>query len=290
MKILFEPGSLWPRIVERTEQALARGALERIPTRNEYVEQAGIRFLVLVVANIQRKRNVGRTQKREGTNPFLPYEEALFVADISDTHIGLLNKFNVVEHHLLIVTRELEKQDDPLTLHDFEAMWACLGEFDGLAFYNAGTVAGASQPHKHLQQVPLPLGSGPERMPLVPLLETARFDGELGEVSSLPFVHSVAKVDRLSGDEPSEAARRTDALYQDMLRAVGLDNEPGPYNLLATREWMFMVPRSRETYASISVNALGFAGSILVRNESELDLVRKHGPMAVLGHVARARS
>jgi ATP adenylyltransferase len=290
MKILFEPGTLWPSMLERTEQALACGALERIPTRNEYVEQGGVRFLVPVVENIERKHKAGRVQRREGTNPFLPYEDDLFVADISETHVGLLNKFNVVEHHLLIVTRELEEQDNLLNVRDFVAMWACMAEFDGVAFYNAGTIAGASQAHKHLQQVPVPLGSGPGRMPLDPLLKTARFDRELGSVPALPFVHALAKVDPISTIEPSEAARRTEALYQQMLREVGLESEPGPYNLLVTREWMLLVPRTRETYESISVNALGFAGSILVRNERELELVRTRGPMAVLEHVARPRS
>jgi ATP adenylyltransferase len=290
MKILFEAGTLWSSMLERTELALACGALERIPTRNETVEERGIRFLVPVVENIERKRTAGRVQKREGTNPFLPYEDDLFVADISETHVGLLNKFNVVEHHLLIVTREFEEQDDLLNVRDFESMWACLAEFDGLAFYNAGTIAGASQPHKHLQQVPVPLGFGPERIPLEPFLAAAGLDRELGSVPGLPFVHAVAKVESLSALEASEAACRTEAIYQQMLREVGLENEPGPYNLLVTREWMLMVPRTKETYESISVNALGFAGSILVRDEKELELVRAHGPMAVLEHVAIGHS
>ena len=290
MKILFEPGTLWPLTLERTERALARGALERIPTRNEYVEQNGVRFLVPVVEIIERKRKAGRIQHREGTNPFLPYEDDLFVADISDTHVCLLNKFNVVEHHLLIVTRVFEEQDDLLNMRDFEAMWACMAEFDGLAFYNAGTIAGASQSHKHLQQVPVPLGSGPERMPLDAFLKAVHFDQELVAVSGLPFIHVLSRIDAISALEPSEAARRTEALYREMLQDVGLESGPGPYNLLVTREWMLMVPRTRETYESISVNALGFAGSILVRNETELGLVRTHGPMSVLKHVARLRS
>ena len=44
---------------------------------------------------------------------------------------------------------------------DFDALARGLAAIDGLAFYNGGTVAGASQPHKHLQLVPVPLGVGP---------------------------------------------------------------------------------------------------------------------------------
>jgi ATP adenylyltransferase len=286
MTIRFERGTLWASTLERTGRALTCGALEYIPTRNEVVEQGGIRFLVPVVQNIARKRKAGRRQKREGTNPFLPYEDDLFVADISDTHVCLLNKFNVVEHHLLIVTREFEAQDDLLNSRDFEAMWIGMSEFDGLAFYNAGTIAGASQSHKHLQQVPVPLGPGPARTPLDSLLGTARFEGESGVLPGLPFVHALAKVDRFSGLEPFQAAHRTEMIYQKMLLDVGLESNPGPYNLLVTREWMLIVPRTWETYGSISVNALGFAGSILVRNEKELEQVRRDGPMAILKHVA----
>jgi ATP adenylyltransferase len=50
---------------------------------------------------------------------------------------------------------------------------------------------------------------------------------------------------------------------------------------------MLVVPRSREHFESISVNALGFAGSLFVRNRGELELVRKSGPMKILRQVAR---
>jgi ATP adenylyltransferase len=67
-------------------------------------------------------------------------------------------------------------------------------------------------------------------------------------------------------------------------------NEPerqrGPYNLLVTRRWMLLVPRTREHFGSISVNALGFAGSLFVRDDAEMDALRAEGPMGVLRAVA----
>lgn len=54
-------------------------------------------------------------------NPFLPYEEGLWVAHLSDTHTLLLNKFNVVPHHVLVVTRQFESQQDPLNSRDLAA-------------------------------------------------------------------------------------------------------------------------------------------------------------------------
>ena len=63
----------------------------------------------------------------------------MFVADISATHVCLLNKFTVIPDHLLLVTRAFEEQEDRLNLADFAALAACLSEFAGLGFYNAGT-------------------------------------------------------------------------------------------------------------------------------------------------------
>ena len=59
-------------------------------------------------------------------NPFLPYDENLWVAHLSDTHTLLLNKFNLVAHHTLVVTREFEAQEQPVTAADFAATRAAL--------------------------------------------------------------------------------------------------------------------------------------------------------------------
>jgi len=92
------------------------------------------------------------------------------VGDISATHVGLLNKFCVLEDHLLMVTRDYAEQTELLDESDFHALLCGLAAVDGLAFYNGGTDAGASQPHKHLQLVPLPLAPGWTGMPLAPWL------------------------------------------------------------------------------------------------------------------------
>ncbi|MCG8361947.1 MAG: phosphorylase, partial [Pseudanabaenales cyanobacterium] len=58
------------------------------------------------------------------------------------------------------------------------------------------------------------------------------------------------------------------------------------YNLIATRQWMLVVPRSQESYQEISVNSLGFAGSLLVRNIEQMQLLKDIGPMNLLKSVA----
>ena len=216
-------------------------------------------------------------------NPFLPPDPELLIGEVSPDHIAVLNKFNVLDHHLLIVSRRFEPQEALLTLDDFAALTACMHEMDGLGFYNSGTVAGASQPHKHLQLVPLPLAHGPRPTPLDSVLDCSIEKGTITRVPTLPFVHSMIILD---GSRIGEyRAVELHQLYRSACAAVGVHDETQPYNLLLTRRWMLVVPRSREDWRGMSINALGFAGSLLVRTSSELDQLQEVGPLAVLKSV-----
>jgi len=289
--LTLKPGTLWSKVLETTEQALQSGALQPIATEYEFVEQDGIRFVVRIVSNLDRKAKAKKKQqkKKANFNPFLPYEKALFVADISDTHLCLLNKFNVVDYHLLIVTREYEDQDNWLTLSDFQAMWATLAEIDGLAFYNGGKIAGASQRHKHLQLVPLPLTPEKPKLPIEPAIASANFQNSIGTSPHLPFVHGIIRFDPGLINNPNVAAKATLEAYHRLLDAMGIAHDglkqSAPYNLLATRDWMLMVPRSHEEFESISVNSLGFAGALLVRNSQQMQCLKDTGPLTILKYV-----
>jgi len=170
-----------------------------------------------------------------------------------------------------------------LNLDDFEALTGCMGEMDGLGFYNGGTVAGASQAHKHLQLVPLPLGNGPRPTPLDRVVPTSTEPETATTIPVLPFAHSLIILD--GGRLGRHRAPGLERLYRRACAAVGVLDETKPYNLLLTRRWMLVVPRSREHWRGISINALGFAGSLLVRNRDELEELKKTGPLAVLKSV-----
>ncbi|NEP81218.1 MAG: phosphorylase [Okeania sp. SIO3B3] len=301
-QLLFTPGTLWEKLKQQTEYALECGALQPIPTEYEFVQQDNIRFLVRILSNLSRKDEATKQQKKNKAetgkdfNPFLPYEQDLFVADISKTHLCLLNKYNVVDNHLLIVTREFEEQENLLNLQDFQALGCCMGEFDGLAFYNAGKVAGASQRHKHLQMIPLPMVLDGERIPIERAIATARFDNGIGVTSDFPFQHALAKLDSGWINSPVDYAGEILASYFALLKAVGIEDgdhksgkQSGDYNLLVTREWMLVVARSHESFKSISVNSLGFAGALLVKNREQMKIIKEHKPLNILRDVARRR-
>ena len=260
------------------QRALADGALQPIETQTILLDSDGVRFVVRLVSSLARKdkaRHAGAA-----TDPLGDYDPSLFVDHLAPSHYILLNKFPLLAGHVLLVTRRFERQERLLTVEDFAALIACLSEVDCLGFYNGGIEAGASQPRKHLQLVPLPLA--PESPDEVPI------ERVLGSGSRLPFRHAFARL------APRATAPVLHALYRELLHRCGItaiaaaqgELQSAPYNMLVRRGWMLVVPRSCACFESISVNGLGFAGSLFVRSQEDLDRVRAVGPMQVLRAVA----
>ena len=299
----LQQGTLWQRVLQTTDQALRSGALVPIPTDSTFIDDGGVRFAVRVLAGLRRKAEARREQDAaeqagRSANPFLPPEKELTVAGLSDTHLAILNKFNVVPHHLLIITRHFEDQDTLLTPADLEALWTCMAEFKGLGFYNGGAVAGASQRHKHLQMVPLPLASEGPEVPMEPLLAAAAAgSGGIGAVPAFSFRHAFVRLEPDHWKSPVDAARVTYGLYGRMLEQAGMTppsssgptRQSLPYCLLVTRQWMLLVPRSQEHIGEISFNSLAYAGSLFVYNEVLLEQLCQYGPMNALRDVAVPR-
>ena len=277
-----------------------------------------MRFIVRSVSSLGRKDRetprrapLGAPLDRgaeQTRSPFLPPDPELALGKIAGTHAAVLNKFPVVAHHLLVVTERFVPQEVLLDQDDFAALAACLAEVDGLAFYNGGRDAGASQPHKHLQLVPLPLGAGPWPAPIEAVFDAWAATGNVSRLLRLPFRHAFSLLEPSLFDDRVRAAEHLHEVYALQMEAIGVaeegpvaandaandeataaNDEPrqaAPYNLLVTRRWMLAVPRSRERLGSISVNALGFAGSLFVRDEAEMAALREAGPMSVLRAVA----
>jgi ATP adenylyltransferase len=278
----------------RTREALACGALARIETIEETIPERGAEFVVRRVSSLARKAEAARPAgDGPRRNPFLPPERELTVGAIGPAHLAVLNKYPVLDRHLLVVTREFAPQEALIDASDFAALAAVMRGFPSLGFYNGGKAAGASQPHKHLQVVPLPLGRGEPPFPVAPWLAAARIDDAGSRLPQFDFAHAVARFDAATIDVP-DAGTRLAAIYRALLgcigiaeaRTEGLALQSAPYNLLVGRDWMLAVRRAREHADGISVNTLGYAGSLFVKDETQLALVRRIGPLAVLRSVA----
>jgi ATP adenylyltransferase len=273
--MLAPPIGFWTDVVDRAESAIAAGVMHSFECALEYVQQDGVEFVLRVATKFPQ----GETAKGRGTDapklpkdPFVNPDPRLVVRDLTSTHRAMLNKFSVLREHLLVVTKEFEEQLAPLTQHDFKALSICMADAEVLAFFNGGAAAGASQTHKHLQVVTLPL-SPRHSIPMDALLER--------DQDRLPFRHAFARLEAGHLTDPARAR----ATYQRLLREAGVE-PPKPYNLLVTHEWMLVVPRSRDKYEDISINALAFSGSLFVRDAKHASVIAAAGPMNVLKSVA----
>jgi sulfate adenylyltransferase (ADP) / ATP adenylyltransferase len=271
--------NLWDTVRRKSALAHASGAMYRIESEPFFIEDGGVEFVVRKA--VDYKRQAATMPRNRPGNPFADPEPELFVADVSPTHYALLNKYHVIENHLLVVTREFVDQEALLDRADFEALVACLpGDVPAIGFYNGGAGAGASQPHKHLQVVTLPLSPHAD-IPMAPLLAA--------EVPRLPFPHAFARID-------TRDPARLLTCYRELLRRIGVDatirdgieRQSGAYNILVARGWMMAVPRARDRFADAAINSLAFAGALFVRDDRQLGEMRRTGPMAILAQAAAA--
>ena len=121
----------------------------------ELVEDEGIPFIVMLLAKLSKKPTGPSSPSPIYKDPFLPpFEEGLFIAELSETHTLLFNKFQVCKEHVLVVTTKFERQDSPLDRADLEAVVKTMLSLDAFMYFNQGPHSGASQPHKHMQLIP----------------------------------------------------------------------------------------------------------------------------------------
>ncbi len=265
--------------LERSQRALARGAL--VPLATERVEQPGQGPFVLrrlLSATPKHLRSAGPKP-----NPFLPWDPDLEVERLADTHLVLLNKYPVQEGHLLLITQRWAPQAGWLDSGDWNALHQIDQDSPGLWFFNSCAAAGASQPHRHLQLLP----RGPEQLacPLQPWIEAQL----AGEGPAWPWRYRLSRR-RAQGE--ADGAVELEQLYRQHLQELELgepQRDPAPrrpYNLLIGPDWVLTVERIQEHWAGFSINALGFAGYLLITQGSDLDWLQRHGPWELLQAVA----
>lgn len=280
------------RIDRTLRRAADSGALLPIHTEQTPLRDAGIDFTVRWVSTLAHKdtaRVEAAVRRDPDFNPFLPPDPDLTIGPLGEHHLGVLNKFPVIDRHLLIVTRAFETQTAPLTRADFIALASVMTPLGGLGFYNGGPEAGASQRHKHLQWIPVAEEAARLSLFTHQLLQDLPPGGTAAQ-RDLPWQHCFLRLPPCG-----DAITLGEAMLHGFRRAcetVGIapaiDPMP-PYNLLVSREWMTVIPRSCERHENISVNALGFAGSLFVRRPDQIATVRAIGPLRLLAAVACPR-
>ncbi|KAL4802959.1 ATP adenylyltransferase-domain-containing protein [Aspergillus unguis] len=274
------------------------------------------------------KADDGAPKKR--FDPFENPSPDLLIAHFpkeNPTHFLVLNKFPVIPNHFILATTAWQEQTDILDKEDLAAAYACVkawGEGSPaigterkrlFAFFNSGYESGASQPHRHLQFLPVEsMAEDDESKSWSPLIDTvpaqpASSDSELRRVDGVPLANFALPL-------PTDAsAEKLYEIYLSLYRAAGvaaavpkhnLRSGTGPaafsYNLAMTDSTMMICPR-RSVSAVISVddsarkdiveagvvelNGTLLAGTMMVKAEAEWNELRQNSDaiLRVLGAI-----
>ncbi|KAG2415627.1 hypothetical protein HFD88_006818 [Aspergillus terreus] len=246
-------------------------------------------------------------------DPFQDPSPDLLIAHIprdNPSHLLVLNKFPVIHNHFILATKPWKPQTDLLEKDDLDAAYACVTAWDHensgrrrlFAFFNSGDESGASQPHRHLQFLPvedmLQGGGGGDGgwQPLIDAVAQAQGQTEYRRLSQLPFAHFALPIP--SDPSPETLHSIYLSLYRAALAAAAVDRErhtSGPaavsYNLAMTASTMMICPRksesaripvdsaaSREVVEAglVSLNGTLLAGTLMVKAEAEWDELRRN--------------
>lgn len=241
-----------------------------------------LQFCVRVAKNLSQK------PKALNKDPFTePFETGLFITKLDARHNLLLNKFNVVDRHVIIATVDKEHQNSFIRSDSFYPIWRVVKEMDGLAFFNRGIASGASQPHKHYQIVPREISHKNPDFPVSRMImDHAKSNNiKTGVMFKMPQWSWRHLCCVLSGTG-SEVEEELEQLYRVQLQELGIEeseeslNDAISYNWLMTRDWMMIIPRTKEAFIHepsgmiLSINSLAFAGTLFFKSEMDLNVIK----------------
>tara|TARA_Y100001933_G_scaffold221446_1_gene231255 strand:- start:634 stop:1464 length:831 start_codon:yes stop_codon:yes gene_type:complete len=266
----------WGKALQKTKSSINSNSLFPLKT-NDITENLykGNDFLIRELDISKFRKNILIGPK---INPFKPWDNILEIDSIGNDHQLILNKYPVQLGHLLLITNEWQEQNGWLDLKDWDAIKAVNEDTTGLWFFNSGPLAGASQPHRHIQLLrrdPSELSCPREKWIL-------KFNNVNNR--NKKYAENIV-VKKFSKSLNEENIHET---YKVLSNKLGLgnpkiDKRPRyPYNLIFTNNWMVLVKRKTDNLHGISINALGFAGYILVTEKSDITYLKKYGPEKLL--------
>lgn len=226
----------------------------------------------------------------------------------------MLNKYPVIARHSILSTIGFKKQTDFLDSQDLEVTYSCLQAWEAestesspsrlFAFFNSGEHSGASQPHRHLQLLPVEDMVDPGSLksdwePLIDLM-TEPLPDHWGLLNnpSLPFRHYAMKIP--ANPATGVLQRIYHRLYECATESVlswnegrslehtAVDGNKGQgsisYNLGMTTHAMAICPRRSETAViptsdgegSAAVNGTVLGGTLMVKELSEWEALQQN--------------
>ncbi|KAF1948329.1 Ap4A phosphorylase-like protein II [Byssothecium circinans] len=305
-----------PHLVEaRYKAAKASQAVVFSPTELAIIHTSrSIPFQLRYCPSLARKPQPPKnTTPAPKVDVFATPEPDLFIADVPDvnpSHCLLLNKFPIIPNHFIIATKENKPQTNLLEEADLAATYACLNAWEAsrqkrlFAFFNSGPYSGASQPHRHLQLMPVDdmHGTGESAgwdLLLDLILSGEQIENNILQHPGLPFFHFAHKFNSEPSD--SQLLQIYVRLYQLAKKAADdyITSHPGQlalhsttdgnlpisYNLAMTTAGMAIFPRRSEGHmlrgedgtdiGYVQLNGTSLGGSLMVKYEEEWNTLRR---------------
>tara|TARA_B100000941_G_C28458228_1_gene529163 strand:- start:375 stop:1205 length:831 start_codon:yes stop_codon:yes gene_type:complete len=266
----------WEKALEQTSISIIKNSLYPIETKvvtRDFYEKND--FIIRKLDTSKFKKNICYGPKQ---NPFNPWEKTLEIEKIGNNHQLILNKYPVQKGHILLITNTWKPQDGWLDINDWLAIQKVNNDTTGLWFFNSSSIAGASQPHRHIQLLRRSLGevSCPREKWFLDLEKSKDNETKLKKsiiVSQFNFLENSSNLYNL---------------YLKLTKEIGLgdpinDKKPRyPYNVLITNNWIAIIRRSFDHVHGFSINGLGFAGYLLITEKSDTNYLKKFGPEKLL--------
>ncbi len=266
----------WKKALDQTRISIGHESLYPLKTNiitSDLYQKNDFIIRKLDTSKFNKKNFYGPKQ-----NPFCPWEKILEIDKIGYNHVLILNKYPVQEGHILLITNNWKPQNGWLDINDWKAIQKVNKDTSGLWFFNSSPIAGASQPHRHFQLL-------------------RRSKDEISCPREKWFLDMKLDNDRYSKLKKNivvcnfnflENTISLFEMYLELCKKIGLgdpnkDKKPRyPYNLLITNKWIAIIKRSNDHIHGFSINALGFAGYLLVTENSDLNYLKKFGPEKLL--------
>ncbi|KAL7911317.1 ATP adenylyltransferase domain-containing protein [Trichoderma velutinum] len=320
MSRLKAPPNLHELVKATFSKALSTNELHYFPTQVTILQVNSIPFQLRFspsLANKPKGPPPDPSQPRKPFDPFANPPASLFITDLGPSHFLVLNKFAVVPEHFILATKEYKLQTHVLEESDLEATLACIDAYeqakqdgassnsnsqekesqdDGLfAFFNGGQHSGASQPHRHIQLLPVSrMKDGLDADSSWDVLAQ-----QTDKLEKTPFVAFSEAINTETSPASLHAAYLR--LYKKACQAVaqhagatGSTSDEIPttgetkisYNMAMTKDTIVISPRlsegseikSSETSSpigSLALNGTLLAGTALVKSEAEWDALKK---------------
>lgn len=283
--------------------------IKKSKIEDEFFEQNGVKFLFkkIIKNRISEKNKVSTINKQiqdKIEDPFdEPFEEGSIITEDFcglNHHRLFVNKYPILDYHLILATKEFKSQYEHLDKDDFKGIIMLNAIMNGITYFNAGEKAGASQLRKHVQTIPLSsLFDGSfgifdlidkEDNNLIVLAEEESFKICLIKIFYENNIkHSLIKFNKVLSeklkapdiDELSNISNVILAVYKNSLNNLSLLNKEEEenkiekdYSFLMNDKWMLIVPR-KSNYVNLkngklNLNSASFTLSLLVGSEELL--------------------